>query len=158
MHTRPTNAGQLDSTSGGDSPGAFQTVTAQDGSLSLPILQPVEAAASEGGCACGSNDGAGSGCCGSGGGASESPSKVFWRSLDDKNSTDEYLQWRNNEFQEGASEATDDERRTFMKLMGASAALAGLAATGCRRLPEQHILPYAQRPDNRVPGSLRVGV
>jgi MoCo/4Fe-4S cofactor protein with predicted Tat translocation signal len=130
MHMRPTNDGQLDE-------GAH--------SISLPILSEAPESTSsprEGGCGCASTPA-----------ASESPSKIFWRSLDDKNGTDEFQRWRHNEFQEGAATATDDERRTFMKLMGASAALAGLAATGCRRLPEQHILPYAQRPDNRVPGT-----
>ncbi len=86
-------------------------------------------------------------------GEESAPPKDFWRSLDDKNHTTEYRRWSHNEFQPGAAEATDDERRTFMKLMGASMALAGLAATGCRRLPEQHILPYAARPESRVPGT-----
>jgi MoCo/4Fe-4S cofactor protein with predicted Tat translocation signal len=138
MHTRPTNEGPTDAIAG--------EAAVDAGSLSLPILtsgHSAKASASEGGCACGSHGESAS---------SETPSKVFWRSLDDKANTDEFLRWKHNEFQEGASVATDDERRTFMKLMGASAALAGLAATGCRRLPEQHILPYAHRPDNRVPG------
>ncbi len=104
-------------------------------------------AASDSGCACGS----GSGCCSTS--QPESPSKRFWRSVDDKNSTEEFRRWQHHEFQEGASEATDDERRSFIKLMGASAALAGAALAGCRRLPEQHILPYATRPENRVPGT-----
>ncbi len=108
--------------------------------------------ASEGGCACGSE----SGCCSSPTNSPEtpeSPSKAFWRSVDDKNSTEEFARWQHREFQEGAADATDGERRTFMKLMGASAALAGMAITGCRRLPEQHILPYASRPEGRVPGT-----
>jgi molybdopterin-containing oxidoreductase family iron-sulfur binding subunit len=57
-----------------------------------------------------------------------------------------------NEFQPGASEASDDDRRTFIKVMGASFALAGLAATGCRRLPETKFAEYASRPANRTPG------
>lgn len=42
------------------------------------------------------------------------------------------------------------DRRTFLTLMGASMALAGLA-TGCRR-PEEKILPYTRRPEDLVDG------
>ena len=40
-------------------------------------------------------------------------------------------------------------RRTFLKVMGASAALAGV--TGCRR-PVETILPYARKPEDVIPG------
>ena len=40
-------------------------------------------------------------------------------------------------------------RRTFLKVMGASAALAGM--TGCRR-PVETVLPYARKPEAVVPG------
>ncbi len=40
-------------------------------------------------------------------------------------------------------------RRTFLKVMGASAALAGM--TGCRR-PAETILPYAHKPESIIPG------
>ena len=46
-----------------------------------------------------------------------------------------------------------DDRRQFMKLMGASFALAGLGAAACRRIPEQKIVPYATRPQERIPGA-----
>ncbi|HEY4330900.1 MAG TPA: TAT-variant-translocated molybdopterin oxidoreductase, partial [Phycisphaerae bacterium] len=41
-------------------------------------------------------------------------------------------------------------RRTFLKVMGASMALAGLAS--CRRWPEEKLTPYAHRPANRMDG------
>ncbi|MFO0617859.1 MAG: TAT-variant-translocated molybdopterin oxidoreductase [Polyangiaceae bacterium] len=41
------------------------------------------------------------------------------------------------------------DRRTFMTLMGASMALAGLAA--CRR-PEEKILPFSHQPEDTLPG------
>lgn len=41
------------------------------------------------------------------------------------------------------------DRRTFMTVMGASMALAGLA--GCRR-PEEHILPFSKQPEGFIPG------
>ncbi len=37
--------------------------------------------------------------------------------------------------------------------MGASLGLAGLATTGCIRLPEEKLAPYAHRPENRTPGT-----
>ena len=40
-------------------------------------------------------------------------------------------------------------RRTFLKVMGASVALAGV--TGCRR-PVETILPYARKPEDVIPG------
>ncbi|MFH1466296.1 MAG: Fe-S cluster-containing hydrogenase [Pseudomonadota bacterium] len=43
-------------------------------------------------------------------------------------------------------------RRGFLKALGASAALAGLA--GCR-WPEEKIVPYAQRPEGQEPGVAR---
>src|SRR6476660_4275280 len=42
------------------------------------------------------------------------------------------------------------ERRTFLKLMGASMALAGAAA--CTRQPAEHIVPYVRQPEEMVPG------
>ena len=42
------------------------------------------------------------------------------------------------------------ERRSFLKLMGASLALAGMA--GCTRQPPEQILPYVRQPENVVPG------
>ena len=51
--------------------------------------------------------------------------------------------------------ASDEEsggvdRRSFMKLMGGSAALAGLAA--CTRQPKELIVPYVKAPEEIVPG------
>jgi len=43
-------------------------------------------------------------------------------------------------------------RRSFMKLMGASLALAGVSLTGCRRWPKEEVVPYASNPKDRVPG------
>jgi len=42
------------------------------------------------------------------------------------------------------------DRRSFMKLMGGSAALAGLAA--CTRQPKELIVPYVKAPEEIVPG------
>ncbi len=93
----------------------------------------------------------------SGGCAPKAPSagrpaeKPYWRSVEDLQSSPEFAHWMQREFQDGASEAGGDERRDFLKLMGASVALAAGVA-GCRRRPELHILPYAQRPADRADG------
>jgi molybdopterin-containing oxidoreductase family iron-sulfur binding subunit len=57
-----------------------------------------------------------------------------------------------DEFLPGAPPSEGDgetSRRTFLKVMGASAALAGM--TGCRR-PVETILPYARKPEEVIPG------
>jgi MoCo/4Fe-4S cofactor protein with predicted Tat translocation signal len=125
-------------------------------SIALPVVDATTSSAKAsgssngGGCGCGSTSTNGHGCNDE---VAESPSKVFWRSIDDKNNTAEFERWSNNEFQEGASELNDDDRRTFLKVMGASLALAGAATAGCRRLPEQYLKEYANRPENRIPGT-----
>ena len=51
------------------------------------------------------------------------------------------------------AESSDSEgvsRRGFMKLMGGSAALAGLAA--CTKQPKEYIVPYVKQPEEIVPG------
>ena len=75
---------------------------------------------------------------------------AYWRSVEELAQTQEFRSYVEREFQPGASEATDDDRRSFVKVMGASFALAGLAA--CRRYPEAKFAEYASRPANRSPG------
>jgi Fe-S-cluster-containing dehydrogenase component/anaerobic selenocysteine-containing dehydrogenase len=52
----------------------------------------------------------------------------------------------------GWSEDEDpvEGRRNFLKLMGASIALAGM--TGCTREPTQHLVPYVRQPEDLIPG------
>ncbi|MBX3374008.1 MAG: TAT-variant-translocated molybdopterin oxidoreductase [Phycisphaeraceae bacterium] len=77
----------------------------------------------------------------------------WWRSLDHLAETAEFREFMHREFPSGASEMLDGaDRRTFLKIMGASMALAGLGLGGCRRWPEQHIVPFAGRPEGWVPG------
>jgi molybdopterin-containing oxidoreductase family iron-sulfur binding subunit len=73
-----------------------------------------------------------------------------WRSFADRRGDKRLEKRRESEFMEGASDPpTEASRRSFMKVMGASMAMAGLAA--CRR-PEEHILPYARKPEQQIPG------
>lgn len=62
-----------------------------------------------------------------------------------------------HEFPEGASEltVTDVNRRQFLGLLGASAALAGAGMTGCMRKRVQHIVPFTNRPEDFLPGEAR---
>jgi MoCo/4Fe-4S cofactor protein with predicted Tat translocation signal len=74
-----------------------------------------------------------------------------WKSLGELASSPGFRSWLEREFPEGASEWDDPEgRRRFLKLMGASMAMAG--AAGCTRQPEEKIFPYAQQPEQVVPG------
>ncbi|HEX2746866.1 MAG TPA: TAT-variant-translocated molybdopterin oxidoreductase [Verrucomicrobiales bacterium] len=80
--------------------------------------------------------------------------KRYWRSLHQFAKTPAAQVALEREFPAGAAEMKDENeaettRRSFLKLMGASTALAGLAA--CRR-PEIHIRPYAKAPEWVIPG------
>ncbi len=79
--------------------------------------------------------------------------RMWWRSIEEA-STGKSLQPTNDEFPEGANHlaATGEDRRHFLKIMGASMALAGLGVAGCRRWPKEHIVPYAHRPEGTMPG------
>jgi len=79
--------------------------------------------------------------------------REYWRSLDDLADTPQFREFMHREFPAGATELLNsDDRRHFLKVMGASMALAGLGLTGCRRWPEEHVMPYAHRPEGRMPG------
>ena len=78
--------------------------------------------------------------------------KSYWRSENQLNNTEEYKQFLHREFQEDASVLEDEvSRRSFLKLMGASAALAGVSGCSLRK-PSQKIRPYAKMPEYIKPG------
>lgn len=75
----------------------------------------------------------------------------LWRSLDELEDSKEFQEWLHREFPPLASEMLGDvDRRRFLKLMGASFALAGL--TSCTRQPVEKIIPYVKQPEELVPG------
>jgi molybdopterin-containing oxidoreductase family iron-sulfur binding subunit len=77
--------------------------------------------------------------------------KKYWRSLEELADTPEFREFVAREFPQQAEGWNDPiERRTFMKLMGASLALAGLS--GCVFQPPEKIVPYVNQPENVVPG------
>jgi MoCo/4Fe-4S cofactor protein with predicted Tat translocation signal len=77
--------------------------------------------------------------------------REYWRSLEALAGTPEFRQYLHREFPENASEWLDPVgRRGFLKLMGASLALAGISA--CTRQPDEMIVPYVRQPEELVPG------
>jgi MoCo/4Fe-4S cofactor protein with predicted Tat translocation signal len=79
--------------------------------------------------------------------------KRYWRSLGELSDTPEFRQWLEREFPPGAAELNGDEwsRRDFLKLMGASMALAGVGLTSCRK-PEMHLVPFTKNVEWTIPG------
>jgi len=75
----------------------------------------------------------------------------YWRTLDELAQTPEFEEMLHREFPKHASEWTDkSSRRDFMKIMGASLALAGLSA--CTKQPLEPIVPYVKQPSNLLLG------
>jgi MoCo/4Fe-4S cofactor protein with predicted Tat translocation signal len=76
--------------------------------------------------------------------------KEFWRSLEDLSRSDVFDDFFTQEFpQQSVQLQKGANRRDFMKLMGASVAMAGLAA--CRQ-PADAIVPYVNQPESLIPG------
>jgi MoCo/4Fe-4S cofactor protein with predicted Tat translocation signal len=76
----------------------------------------------------------------------------YWQSLEELAETEGFQDFLFREFPRQASEWEADEpgRRKFLKLMGASLALAGLSA--CTRQPTEQIMPYVRAPEEIIPG------
>ncbi|HWK09825.1 MAG TPA: TAT-variant-translocated molybdopterin oxidoreductase, partial [Vicinamibacterales bacterium] len=76
--------------------------------------------------------------------------REYWRSLEELSRSDAFDEFFREEFPQQAL-ALDHgvDRRSFMKLMGASVALGGL--TACNG-PAEKIVPYVNQPENLVPG------
>jgi MoCo/4Fe-4S cofactor protein with predicted Tat translocation signal len=77
----------------------------------------------------------------------------YWRCLDEIAETPGFEDFLHREFPRQASEwhnGEGDGRRDFLKLMGASLALAGLGA--CTRQPTEYMMPYVNQPEHDYPG------
>ena len=76
----------------------------------------------------------------------------YWRSMDQLADTAEFQTFMEKEFPQHVEEIKENpvSRRKFLKLMGASIALAG--ATACTRQPSEKIIPYVLSPEEVVPG------
>jgi MoCo/4Fe-4S cofactor protein with predicted Tat translocation signal len=81
----------------------------------------------------------------------ETKGPEFWRSLEELAGSAEFQEMLQREFPKAASEWLDSvSRRGFLKLMGASLALAGM--TACTKQPLEPIVPYVRQPENVIPG------
>ncbi len=77
----------------------------------------------------------------------------YWQSLEELAGTEGFQEFLHREFPREASvweENDEPGRRKFLKIMGASMALAGLSA--CTRQPNEQIMPYVRAPEEVIPG------
>ncbi|HEV2983297.1 MAG TPA: TAT-variant-translocated molybdopterin oxidoreductase [Vicinamibacterales bacterium] len=75
----------------------------------------------------------------------------WWRTVEERAEDPAFQEHLYNEFPSEIEAITDPvARRTFLKLMGASMALAGL--TACTRQPPEKIVPYVRQPEELIPG------
>jgi molybdopterin-containing oxidoreductase family iron-sulfur binding subunit len=80
---------------------------------------------------------------------SEEP--IYWRSLEELASTDEFRAFVEDEFPNRTPDwNSPDSRRRFLRVMGASILLAG--ASACTRQPKEVIVPYVRQPEELIPG------
>ncbi|HEU6448099.1 MAG TPA: TAT-variant-translocated molybdopterin oxidoreductase [Verrucomicrobiae bacterium] len=74
----------------------------------------------------------------------------FWRSLEELSGSEKFQKSLHREFPPNASEFGNFNRRNFLKILGATVALAGLPA--CTKQPLQKLVPYVHQPEELVPG------
>ena len=79
--------------------------------------------------------------------------KDYWQSLSQLAETPAMQAQIGQEFQNYDPGAMlNTSRRKFLKLAGASMALAGITLTGCRRWPKENVVDQNSRPMGRIPG------
>lgn len=80
--------------------------------------------------------------------------RTYWRSVERLLDSPVVGSHKDSEFPDGAVDPPEAvSRRTVLRLLSASFALAGL--TACRR-PESHIVPFVKAPEDTVPGVSRL--
>jgi len=78
---------------------------------------------------------------------------AYWRSLDELADTTEFREFLHKEFPRQAAPLDNGiDRRDFLKLLGASMALAGLAACARPPLANEKIVPYVRKDEEITPG------
>jgi MoCo/4Fe-4S cofactor protein with predicted Tat translocation signal len=86
----------------------------------------------------------------------EAKGREFWRSLEELADTDKFKEFLHREFPALNAPEVDPAwldpsgRRSFLKIMGASLAFAGL--TACTVQPREYAVPYVQNPEGFTPG------
>ncbi len=77
----------------------------------------------------------------------------YWRSFEQMAGSDQSLKHLESEFPDyDPKEIASMPRRRFLKLMGASMAVAGITATGCRRWPKEELVPSTAGLRDQLPG------
>src|SRR5947207_2450661 len=77
--------------------------------------------------------------------------KQYWRSVEEFVEAPEFEEFVKREYPHEAEEWDNTlSRRNFVKVMGASLALAGLS--GCVIQPPEKIVPYVSQPEGLLPG------
>jgi len=80
----------------------------------------------------------------------------FWRSLEELADTEKFREFLHREFPATNPSEADPSwldpvgRRSFLKLMSASLAFAGL--TACTNQPKEYLVPYVNKPEGLTPG------
>ncbi len=86
------------------------------------------------------------------------PEHGYWRSMADLERLEAGADVPEDALNEFAGTSADSEvsdplsRRSFVQVMGASLALAGVAGTGCKRWEKEEIVPLSRRPEDQIPG------
>jgi MoCo/4Fe-4S cofactor protein with predicted Tat translocation signal len=76
---------------------------------------------------------------------------LYWKSLEEAANSEEFQKLIEDEFPNRVPDfLSADSRRTFLKLMAASLALAGV--TACTKQPPEMIVPYVRQPPDFTPG------
>lgn len=78
--------------------------------------------------------------------------KMHWRSIEEFSNDPALQEQLSAEFPLLAEAIKRHDRRSFLRLLGASMALAGVTSTGCRRWPVEELRPHTARPEGHVPG------
>jgi MoCo/4Fe-4S cofactor protein with predicted Tat translocation signal len=82
-----------------------------------------------------------------------SQGQEYWRCLEELADSEQFHEFLKQEFPQQAAGLLDGVgRRDFLKLMGASLALAGLNACGRAAPVDKKIVPYVNQPEDIVPG------
>jgi molybdopterin-containing oxidoreductase family iron-sulfur binding subunit len=77
----------------------------------------------------------------------------YWRSIEQLAQSPEMREQIAKEFPGyDPDQLLNTSRRSFLKLMGASLALAGVTLTGCRRWPKENIVPQTSNVEGKIPG------
>jgi MoCo/4Fe-4S cofactor protein with predicted Tat translocation signal len=88
----------------------------------------------------------------SGAATTKAEKRLYWRSIEELSGSSELAAAARREFPPGASELTDNvSRRSFMQLIGTSAAIAGVGIA-CQK-PNEKIIPFVRRPEETTPGN-----